>query len=125
MKNRLVNGVLAAVIGLSAIAFPAAASAAPYYGHGPVAAHAGYYPHGGYGWHGGYYGRPGYVYGRPVYYGRPGYVYGRPAYYYGYRPGFVYYNGFFGYTPYGWSGYYWNGGWYHHRRFSGGIWIYF
>jgi len=52
----------------------------------------------------------------PHYYGHP----------YGWRPaGFVYYNGYYGVAPGGFYGYYWNGGWYHHRRWSNGIWIYF
>ena len=34
-------------------------------------------------------------------------------------------NGYFGLAPGGFSGYYWNGGWYHHRRWNGGVWLYF
>ncbi len=36
-----------------------------------------------------------------------------------------YVNGYFGWAPGGFQGYYYNGGWYQHRRWSGGIWIYF
>jgi hypothetical protein len=44
--------------------------------------------------------------------------YGRPVYH-------PYANGYYGYGPSGFQGYYWNGGWYHHRRWHGGIWLYF
>jgi hypothetical protein len=40
-----------------------------------------------------------------------------------YRGPFV--NGYFGWAPGGFQGYYWNGNWYHHRRWNGGVWIYF
>lgn len=33
--------------------------------------------------------------------------------------------GFYGAAPGGWSGYYHNGGWFHHRRAQNGIFIYF
>jgi hypothetical protein len=36
-----------------------------------------------------------------------------------------YVDGYFGWAPGGFQGYYWNGGWYHNRRWSGGVWIYF
>jgi hypothetical protein len=36
-----------------------------------------------------------------------------------------YVNGYFGYAPGGFQGYYSNGGWFHHRRWNGGVWIYF
>ena len=36
-----------------------------------------------------------------------------------------YVNGYFGWAPGGFQGYYYNGGWYQHRRWSGGIWLYF
>lgn len=36
-----------------------------------------------------------------------------------------YVNGYFGWAPGGFQGYYYNGGWYQHRRWSGAIWIYF
>ncbi len=49
--------------------------------------------------------------------------YGRPEYRSGYQPAYV--NGYFGWAPGGFQGYYWNGGWYHHRRWNGGVWIYF
>lgn len=63
--------------------------------------------------------------------GGPGYVvhahYWAPAphYYYGHPAGFVYYNGYYGWAPAGFYGYYWNGGWYQHRRWGNGVWIYF
>lgn len=34
-------------------------------------------------------------------------------------------NGYYGPGPGGFDAYYWNGGWYPHRRLSGGIFIYF
>jgi hypothetical protein len=49
--------------------------------------------------------------------------YSRPVYRSAYQP--AYDNGYFGWAPGGFQGYYSNGGWYHHRRWSGGVWIYF
>ncbi len=46
--------------------------------------------------------------------------YARPVY----RPA-PYVNGYFGWAPAGFQGYFWNGQWYHHRRWNAGIWIYF
>jgi hypothetical protein len=46
-------------------------------------------------------------------------VYQRPFY----RQPYV--NGYFGWAPGGFQGYYWNGFWYQHRRSNGGVWIYF
>lgn len=37
----------------------------------------------------------------------------------------VYSDGYYGWAPGGFQGYFWNGNWYHHRRWSGGVWIYF
>lgn len=37
----------------------------------------------------------------------------------------TYNNGYFGPAPGGFNGYFFNGGWYQHRRLTGGIWIYF
>jgi hypothetical protein len=45
--------------------------------------------------------------------------YSRPVY----RQPYV--NGYFGVSPDGFQGYYSNGGWYQHRRWNGGVWIYF
>jgi hypothetical protein len=36
-----------------------------------------------------------------------------------------YVEGYFGLAPGGFQGYYSNGGWYHHRRWNGGVWLYF
>ena len=47
---------------------------------------------------------------------RDGRYYGRPVYLV---------NGYYGPAPGGFDAYYWNGGWYPHRRPSGGIFIYF
>jgi hypothetical protein len=132
--------IMTAALGLSLLAAPMAADAATYgYAHaGPHGASAGVVfrggpgpgYHGGFngpGYHGGFYGRGGYG---PGYYGYHGYGgYYHPVYRpvaYGYaRPVPVFYNGYFGFAPAGWSGYYYNGFWYHHRRWSGGVWIYF
>lgn len=46
--------------------------------------------------------------------------YVRPVYH---RPSYV--NGYFGWAPAGFQGYFWNGRWYHHRRWHAGVWIYF
>jgi len=43
----------------------------------------------------------------------------------GYYPRRYYYDGYYGWAPAGFQGYYWHGGWYHHRRWHNGIWIYF
>jgi hypothetical protein len=116
----LINSVLAAAMGLAIVAAPATASAAPYGGpNGAYGYHGGPAYHGGYAFHGGYAPRPYYGWHGGGYYGRPVYAGYRPAY----RP--VYYNGWYGYSPFGYTGYYWNGGWYHHRRFSGGVYVYF
>jgi len=116
-----------AALGLTLAIAPLAANAAPT---GYVRAggyHAAWTGRPGYGWH-----APGYGYYRPAYgYYRPGYGYYRPAfgYYRGayayYGPRYPYVNGWYGVSPLGWYGYYWNGGWYHYRRWSAGVWIYF
>jgi hypothetical protein len=49
---------------------------------------------------------------RPVYYGRPVH-YRRP------------YNGYYGISPAGFHAYYYNGGWYPHRRWQNGVFVYF
>jgi hypothetical protein len=36
-----------------------------------------------------------------------------------------YVNGYFGWAPAGFQGYFWNGRWYHHRRWNSGVWLYF
>jgi hypothetical protein len=42
------------------------------------------------------------------------------------RPVYRRYNeGYYGWAPAGFNGYYHNGGWYRHRRQQAGIWIYF
>ncbi len=124
--------IATAALGLSLLAAPLAADAATYgYVHaGPHGTSAGVVFRGGYGpgYHGGYYGYRG-GYGHYGYHGYGGGYYHPVAYRpvaYGYaRPVPVFYNGYFGFAPGGWSGYYYNGFWYHHRRWSGGVWIYF
>ena len=103
---KYLRNVFIAALGLTIVSAPLVASAAPT---GYVRTSGGY--HAGYAYH-----------GSPGYGGyRPGYGAYRPGY--GYPVAYV--NGWYGYTPLGWYGYYWNGGWYQHRRWSGGIWIYF
>jgi Ni/Co efflux regulator RcnB len=41
------------------------------------------------------------------------------------QDGGSYANGYYGYAPGGFQGYYSNGGWYHHRRWNAGVWLYF
>jgi hypothetical protein len=51
-----------------------------------------------------------------------GHYSGRPVY----HPVYHRWNeGYYGLAPAGFHGYYHNGGWYHHRRYQGGIAIYF
>src|SRR5579863_6621174 len=113
MKTLLAKIAFAA-FGLSLAVAPMAASAAPWavgvrVGGPGYVVHAGYVNPGGpcYGCYHHYWAPP------PRYYGHP----------YGWRPaGFVYYNGYYGFAPGGFYGYYWNGGWYHHRRWGNGLW---
>ena len=117
MKS-LLTKILVAVFGLTLATAPLAASAAQWGvgigigGGGGVAVRAGYHT----GWHNPpprpYYGHPyGYGYG----YHRPYYA---PAY-----P--VYTEGYYGLAPAGFYGYYSRGNWYAHRRWNGGVWLYF
>ncbi len=100
----LIAKVAIAALGLSLAAAPVAASAAPW----GVSVSVGGPCYGCYHHH---YWAP-----RPHYYYHP----------YGWRPaGVAYYNGYYGWAPGGYYGYYWNGGWYHHRRWGSGVWIYF
>jgi len=131
--NVFIKKFLIATIGLTLASAPLAASAAPWGGHGSGGGHAAPVAHGGYGggyrggytggYHGGYAGggyRGGYA---PVY--RGGYGYGGG---FGVGIGFggpAYRDGYYGYAPAGFYGYYANGYWYHHRRWGNGIWIYF
>jgi hypothetical protein len=112
MKNLIKNIVIGAA-GLMLAAAPLAASAQSWHDHGSgnrsgYTQRAGNVQRGSYGRGGGGYERGGYA--QPVY---------RQAY-----PE-AYVNGNFGWAPGGFQGYYWNGGWYQHRRWSGGVWIYF
>jgi hypothetical protein len=120
MMKALVTRVLIAMFGLTLVTAPVAASAAEF-GAGVgvgVSLHAGVQGgwHGGahdgwhrapaYGWHGGERG-----------YWRGGYwhAYGGPR--------FV--EGYYGWAPAGYYGYYHAGRWFAHRRWGGGFWIYF
>jgi hypothetical protein len=109
MKSLLTKIAIGAA-GLVLAAAPLAASAQSWHGHD--------------GNRGGYHdndrgrdGDRGRVYDRGRDYDRGGYrrtVYQQP-----------YVNGYFGWAPGGFQGYYSNGGWYQHRRWNGGVWIYF
>lgn len=111
MKSFVIR-MLIAIFGLTLVSAPLAASAAQWgvavgvHGGG-VAVRGGYSNgwHGGGYWHGGYGWRPG------------------PAY--RVYPGPRYYEGYYGWAPAGFYGYYSQGRWFAHRRWNGGIWIYF
>jgi hypothetical protein len=109
-----------AAIGLSLAAAPAAASAAGL-AVGVNVAGPGYAVHAGYVNPGGpCYGCAPRPWSPPPRYVHP---YWHP---YGWRPGpVVHYDGYYGLAPGGFYGYYWHGGWYGHRRWANGIWIYF
>lgn len=107
MKS-LVNKVLVGLAGLAIASIPLAASAQPHQDHdrGRVSRHDD---------RGRFANRDDFRRGDDRYrvsYARP--VYQRP-----------YVNGYFGYAPGGFRGYYWNGGWYHQRRWNAGVWLYF
>jgi hypothetical protein len=113
MNARIVK-VLAAVFGLTLAVAPLAASAQGY------AVRGGYVARGGWnhgfvgdrfhaGFRGGY--RAGFV-GGPVRFGAVAYAH-------------PFINGYYGWAPGGFYGYYWNGGWYHSRRWHAGVWLYF
>jgi hypothetical protein len=114
MKS-FVSKLLIGLAGLALASAPLAASAQNSDAHG--------HDNGGYrsnGDRGRDAGRGGFVRGGNGY--RVGYA--QPAYQ---RPNYAqsYVNGYFGFAPGGFQGYFWNGGWYHHRRWNGGVWIYF
>jgi len=62
--------------------------------------------------------------GGPGYHVRARYVNPNPPRYW-HPARVVYYDGYYGRAPAGFYGYYWHGGWYMHRRWANGIWIYF
>ncbi|MGA3036820.1 MAG: hypothetical protein ABSE64_04980 [Vulcanimicrobiaceae bacterium] len=103
MKTLLAKAAVAA-LGVSLAVAPVAANAAPW-GVGVNVGGPGYSVHAGY-----------------VNPGGPRHWAPQPRYYhpYGWHP-----EGFYGVAPAGYYGYYWHGGWYHHRRWGNGIWIYF
>ena len=112
------NKLLIAIFGFSLVSAPIAASAAQWgvgigVTGGGVAVHAGYTNGGrpgGY-WAGGHWHAYGYRPAPPV------------AYYPAPAPG--YYEGYYGLAPGGFYGYYSHGRWFSHRRWNGGVWIYF
>jgi hypothetical protein len=117
MKSLIKNIVIGAA-GLVLAAAPLAASAQSYHDHGSgnrggYTQRAGSEQRGSYG-RGGGYAREGGGYGGG---------YAQPVYQEAYPSPYV--NGYFGWAPGGFQGYYSNGGWYQHRRLSGGVWIYF
>jgi hypothetical protein len=110
MKS-IVNTLLGGAAGLAIVAVPLAASAQNWHGHDGDN-------------RGAYHASDNR--GRDVQ--RGGYVRGNDRYRVGYeQPVYQqpYVNGYFGYAPGGFQGYYNNGGWYQHRRWNGGVWIYF
>jgi hypothetical protein len=110
--------LLIAVFGLTLATAPLAASAAQWgVGVSVGGVRAGYHT----GWRGG---PPA-----PVYRGY-GYGYAHPGYWHaGYwrRPyyGAPVYEGYYGLAPAGFYGYYSHGRWFAHRRWNGGVWLYF
>jgi hypothetical protein len=117
MKS-LIKNIIIGATGLMLATAPLAASAQSFHDHG-----SGTYQRGGgnYQRGSGGYQRGGGGYERGGGYRGGGYA--QPVY----RPAYpeAYVNGYFGWAPGGFQGYYWNGGWYQHRRWSGGVWIYF
>jgi hypothetical protein len=110
MKS-LIGKIIIGAAGLALATAPLAASAQDGYGHanasrGGYTQRSGGYARGG-GYQRGGYGRSGGV--------RFNVGYSQP----------VYQEGYYGWAPGGYQGYYSNGNWYHHRRWHGGIWIYF
>ena len=113
MKTSITT-ILAGLAALSIASAPLAASAADWNGgHDRGGYHTQYNgrDRGGYQARGDW-GHRGYGYGG-------GYAYAAPVY----QPPYV--DGYFGWAPSGFQGWYHDGGWYHHRRWNGGIWIYF
>jgi hypothetical protein len=114
MKTLIAKAAIAA-LGLSLAVAPIAASAAPW-GVGVTVGGPGYVAHAG------YVNPGGPCYGCYHHWAQP-HNYNHP---YGWRPaGPAYYEGFYGWAPGGFYGYYSRGGWYHHRRWGPGFWIYF
>jgi hypothetical protein len=113
MKARI-SKILIAVFGLSLAIAPLTASAQGYAVRGGYVARGGAWNHGFVGdrFHAGF--RGGYRAGfaAPVRFGSVGYAR-------------TYVNGYYGAAPSGFVGFYWNGGWYPHRRWHDGIWVYF
>ena len=113
MKS-LIPKITIAALGLTLAAAPLAASAEPYVGvrvHG--SGYAARVNPGGpcYGC-----GRRAWAPPPPAYAWHPNAWYPAPV---------VYYDGFYGWAPAGFYGWYWHGNWYAHRRFENGLWIYF
>ena len=105
----LVTRLVIAILGFTLISAPLAASAAQWRGGvgvsgGGASVRAGY----GNGYHCGYARGYGYASG-PRYRAYPA----------------PYFNGYYGVAPGGFYGYYWQGRWFAHRRWNGGIWLYF
>jgi hypothetical protein len=107
MKSFVIK-LFIAIFGFSLVSAPLAASAAQWgvgigINGGGGAVHAGYHN----GW-------------RPSGYYRPA----PPVAYYP-APAPVYYEGYYGVAPGGYYGYYSHGRWFAHRRWNGGVWLYF
>jgi hypothetical protein len=111
MTSSLLTRIAVGVAALTLAAAPLAASADDWHGGDHDRGNAGYHDRGNWGYHDrdrdrDDWRRHDWGYARPVYQQR-------------------YVNGYFGLAPGGFRGYFYNGGWYQHRRWNGGIWIYF
>jgi hypothetical protein len=126
MKS-IISKIIVGAAGLMLATAPLAASAQSWQGHGSTN-RGGYTQRGGSGYQRGSSGyQRGGGYARGGGYDRGGWGggvhvnvgYSQPVY----QP--PYDDGYYGWAPGGFQGYFWNGNWYHHRRWNGGVWIYF
>ena len=116
MKS-LINKIIIGAAGLALASAPLAASAQGWQGHGSDT-------RGGYTQRGGGNDQRAGGYERGGGYQRGGYWGSGVRVNVGYSQP-VYSEGYYGWAPGGFQGYFWNGNWYHHRRWNGGVWIYF
>ncbi len=109
MKSFISKFVIAA-FGLTLATAPLTASAAQW-GVGVNVGGPGYSVHAGY--------------GRPAAPPPPHEGWHRYGYGYGRAPAVAYHDGYYGWAPAGYYGYYWHGRWFAHRRWGNGFYIYF